>query len=173
MRDAGIRKGRLVGLTLPRPERLLVLFAAAALLGGLMMGLTAQRAEAAPIGTQTVNPCASISTGEVVHAPTGVCPPGTFAVPMMPYAILCVDMFTKQYSYHWSGSCSAGEFPVMVGGKLMSWGCVHPFTNKVSWVPSHYSACSGQILPFGGIYTCRTAGAVENGRELAIVPRCA
>ena len=164
-----------MGLTLPRPERLLVLFAAAALLGGLMMGLTAQRAEAGaiPVGpTQTVNPCADVNTGHVVHAPGGVCPPGTYVVPMMPYAMLCVNFFTKQYIYRWSGNCSAGEFPVMVGGKIMTWGCVHPFTNKVSWVLNSSSPCSGQILPFGGIYTCRSFGTMAAARGLEPAVLC-
>ena len=142
------------------------------------MGLTAQRAEARIIpanGTQVVIPCALINTGEIVHAPTGICPPGTYAVPMVPFATLCVDYFTKQYSYRWSGSCSAGEFPVMVGGKIASWGCIHPFTNKVSWVPNPSSPCSGQILPFGGIFyiPCFPIEAqAPAGREFAPAPLC-
>ena len=167
-------KGNFVTLALPKELRIFIALAAAALLGGLMVGFTPQQAGATPVNEGPfVHPCVSYATGQILHA-NGACPAGTSALDVSTgFKTLCVNGFTKKMSFRNSTQCNSSEFGILVDGSREVWGCVNHWTGAVTWMPSKVASCFGQALPFDvGFEGCGGRSAPVGIENFAPAPSC-
>lgn len=167
-------KGYPVAHSLPKELRILIVLAAAALLGGLMIGFTSQRASAAPLPEAPfVNPCVSYYTGQVSHS-SGDCPAGTYEVDLSSgYHTLCANYYTGKIFYRYAGKCNAGEYKIAVDGENEIWGCVKTWTGAVTWMWSSNSPCSGQAMLFDtGDEHCRGYANPLAADKFNVAPLC-